>query len=100
MAVVEQPIEDGGGHHLVTKHLTPLHDWAVGGDQYAAALVAAGDQLEEQMGGIGLQRQVAQLVNDQQLALLYWPSRLSNAVWLWALARVVISSIAETYCTV
>ena len=34
------------------------------------------------------------------LLLPHWLSRLSSAVWLWARARVEISSIAETYGTV
>ena len=66
MAVVQQPIEDRRGDHLITKHLPPLHDRTVGGDQHAAALVAAGDQLEKQVRRVWLQRQVAQLINDQQ----------------------------------
>jgi superfamily II DNA or RNA helicase len=66
VAVVQQPIEDRRGDHLIAKHLAPLHDGAVGGDQHAAALVAAGDQLEEQVRRVRLQRQVAQLINDQQ----------------------------------
>ena len=50
MAVVQQPIEDRRGDHLIAKHLPPLHDEADGGDQHAAPLVAAGDQLKEQVG--------------------------------------------------
>lgn len=46
MAVVQQSIEDRGGHHLIAKILPPLHDGPIGGDQHAAALVAARDQLE------------------------------------------------------
>jgi hypothetical protein len=57
MAVVQQPIEDRRGDHLIPVseafsdgvHLPPLHDRPVGGDQHAAALIAAGDQLEEQV---------------------------------------------------
>lgn len=36
-------------------------------EQARAPLVAPRDQLEEQVRGIGLERQVAQLVDDQQL---------------------------------
>src|SRR5262249_37665054 len=38
-------------------------------DQHGASFVAATDQLEEQMRRVGLQRQVAEFVDDQQLWL-------------------------------
>ena len=41
VAVVEQAVEDGGGHHWVAKDLAPLGNVAVAGDQQTAALVAA-----------------------------------------------------------
>lgn len=68
MAVVHQSIENRRCHHLIAEHLVPFLHWAVGADQHTALLVAAGDQLEEQVCRIGLQRQVAQLIDDQQLA--------------------------------
>jgi uncharacterized protein YhaN len=40
---------------------------AVGGD--GASLVAAADELEEQMRGVGLERQIAKFIDDQQLGL-------------------------------
>ena len=39
----------------------------VAGEDHRPALVAAADELEEQVGGIGFERQVAQLVDHQQL---------------------------------
>jgi hypothetical protein len=69
MAVVQQAIEDRRGDHLIAKHLAPFHDGAVGGDQDAAALLAAGNQLEEQVPRLGFERQVAQLIDDQQFRL-------------------------------
>ena len=41
VAVVQQPVQDGGGHHGVAEHRAPFADRAVGGHQHAAALVAA-----------------------------------------------------------
>jgi hypothetical protein len=45
-----------------------------GGDDEAGPFVAAGDELEEQVGGFGLERDVAGLVDDQERA-----SRASSA---------------------
>ena len=65
---VEQAVEDGGGEDGIAEHGVPLADRAVGGDEQAAALVAARDELEEQMRGVGLERQVAEFVDDQERA--------------------------------
>ena len=67
--MVQQAIENGGGHHRVAEDRAPLPDGAVRGDQHAAALVSAGDELEEQVRRIRVERQVAELVDDQQLRL-------------------------------
>ncbi len=44
-------------------------DRAVGGDDQAAVLVAPRHELEEQVDGIGIERQIAELIDDQQLGL-------------------------------
>ena len=54
VAVMEQAVEDGGCHHGVAEHRSPLADRAIAGDQHAAPLVAPRDELEEQMCRIGL----------------------------------------------
>ena len=56
VTVMQQSVEDGGDHHGITEHLAPLADRPVAGDQQAAAFVAPGDQLEEQVGRTRLQR--------------------------------------------
>jgi hypothetical protein len=68
MAVVKQPVRDRGRHHGI-EHGTPLTDRTVAGDQHAAAFVAARDELEKEMRGIGLERQVAEFVDDPWLRL-------------------------------
>ena len=65
VAVVEEPVEHGGGDHLVAKNVAPLGDHLIGGDEHAASLVTAGDELEEEIRGLLLEGQVAELVDDQ-----------------------------------
>jgi hypothetical protein len=48
----------------IAEDLAPLADGAVGRDLHAAALVLARNQLEEQVSGVGLEGQVAELVDD------------------------------------
>ena len=57
-AVVEEPVEDGGGDGGVVEDLAPGGDAAVGGEDDRAVLVAARDDLEEvacrfRPGGVG-----------------------------------------------
>lgn len=49
MAVVQEPVEDGRGEHVVAEDLAPLRDELIGRDEEAAFLVAARDELEEEM---------------------------------------------------
>ncbi len=69
MAVVQQPVEDRGGDDGIAEHVAPLAGSEIAGDEDAAALVAATDELEHQVSSVGLERQVAELVDDQQLRL-------------------------------
>ena len=55
--MVEHAVEHRGGNHLVAEDVPPLRDGLVGGDEHAAALVAAADELEEQVRGLLLERQ-------------------------------------------
>jgi hypothetical protein len=71
--VVDEPVDEGGGHHGVAEDLAPLLEAAVGGDGDRAALVAAGDEREEEVGRGSLERQVADLVDDEQVVALEAP---------------------------
>ena len=66
---MQQAVEDRGRQDLVAEDGAPLRHELIGGDEQAAALVAARDELEEEMGAAALERQVAELVDDQQLRL-------------------------------
>lgn len=56
MAVVQHPVEDGGGSDRVAEDHAPFRYGAVAGDEEATAFIAPRHQLEEQMGGLGLKR--------------------------------------------
>lgn len=67
VAVMQEPVEDGGGQDLVAgEDLRPGLDALVGGDDDRALLVAVGDQAEEQRGILAAHRLEADLVEDQQ----------------------------------
>ena len=64
--VVQQSIEQGGGHYRVAEHLGPFGEVAVGGEDHGAFFVSHADQLEEQIGAFLGQRQVADLIDDEK----------------------------------
>jgi hypothetical protein len=66
VGVVDQSVDEGGGDHGVAEDLAPGLEAAVAGDDDRAAFVAAGDEREEQVGGLALEREIADLVDDQQ----------------------------------
>lgn len=61
--MVHQPIDDGGSHIVVPEHRSPAGEFEVGGDDQAAFFVAVGDDLEQQSGPFGVDREVAQFVD-------------------------------------
>ena len=75
-SVVQQPVEQGGGDDGVPEDLTPFGKAAVGGQDHRAALVAGVDQLEQQVPCGGAEREVADLVDDEQLG----PAQIADAL--------------------
>jgi len=60
VAVVGQPVEHGGGHLGIAKHLGPIGEGQVGGDQQGGVLVELADQMEQQLAAGLAERQIAQ----------------------------------------
>src|SRR6266540_2703694 len=61
------PSSTGGGDGDAVEALAPAGDAAVGGEDDRAVFVAAGDDVEEVAGGLGGERQVAKLIDQQEL---------------------------------
>ena len=64
--MVDEAVDHGGGHDGVAEDLTPAAEGLVGGDDDAGPLVAGRDQLEEQVGRLGFEGDVADLVDDDE----------------------------------
>ena len=65
-AVVDDAVDDGGGHVAVAEHVAPPAELEVAGENDAPFFVAVGDDLEEQACPVDVDGQVAQLVDDQE----------------------------------
>ncbi len=64
--VMQDPVEDRGGNNPVAEDLAPAAEALVGREDHRAPLVAAANELEEEVGAGAIDRQVADLVDDQQ----------------------------------
>src|SRR5664279_4561878 len=65
VGVVDEAVDGGGGDDVVAEGFAPAGEREVRGDHDRAGLVAAGDELEEQRCGRGVEGQVADLVDHQ-----------------------------------
>src|SRR2546426_4824653 len=63
---VEDPVQDGGGDKPVAEDVPPAAEALVAGQDHGAALVAAADELKEQVGAVAVDGQVADLVHDER----------------------------------
>ena len=66
IGVMQQAVQDGGGDDAVAEDLAPAAEALVAGEDHGPALVAPADELEEQVGPGPVDRQVADLVDDEQ----------------------------------
>ena len=70
-SVVHDAVDDRGGHVAVAEHLAPPSELQVRGGHHAPLPVGIRDDLEQEPGPVDADRQVAQLVDDQQPGAAY-----------------------------
>lgn len=75
--VVDDAVDDRGGHVPVAEHVAPSAGLEVRGEDDAAGLVAVRAGLEQKPGPVDVDGQVAELVDDGQPG--YLPIDLSSA---------------------
>jgi len=63
VGVVDEAVDGRGGHDVVAEGLAPAGEREVGRDDHGPGLVAGCDELEEQRGRCGVEREVADLVD-------------------------------------
>src|SRR5271154_6266312 len=69
VAAVGEPIEQRGRHLGVAEHGGPLAEAEIGGDDDAGALIELAQQMEEQGPAGGAERQIAKLVEDDEIGV-------------------------------
>ena len=66
VTVVQESVDECSGHDLIAQDLTPVLEPFVGREHGGCALIAPVDELEEEHGAGRADRQVADLVDDQE----------------------------------
>src|SRR5438093_12485496 len=66
LSVMEDAIENGRGDDPVPENLPQAAEALVAGEDHGAALIAAADELKEEVGAGAIDGQVADHVNDEQ----------------------------------
>jgi len=67
--MMQDAVQDGRGDDRITEDLIPLTEAAVGGEDQRALFVAPRDELEEEVGAVAIDADVADLVDDEELGL-------------------------------
>ena len=66
VAVMDEPVDERGGHDLVAEDLAPLLEALVAGEHGRRVFVAATHQLKEELRAGARDRQIADLVDDHE----------------------------------
>ena len=67
VAVMGEAVEHGGGHLGVAEDLGPIGEGEVGGDQQRGVFVEFADQVEQKLTAGLAERQIAKLVDDDEI---------------------------------
>ena len=68
-AVMQYPIQDGGGDSDIGKDLIPLGESLVGGKYCRGLFVSSGNELEKQVCDLDIHREIADFVDDEHPVL-------------------------------
>jgi hypothetical protein len=94
--MVQKPIEDRAGDHGVAEHVAPGAQALIAGDDDRAAFIATGDQLEEQVGALTVDRQIADFIDQERLRFSQQLESFFQPAFRESLPSVVMSAVAVT----
>jgi len=93
--VVDDPVDDGNWHLVFREELAPVGKVLVRGQHDRAVLLEAVHELEEVVARLPAHRQVAELINDQQIE----PAELSNLSFELAFHLRKLKLLDELECS-
>ena len=90
--VVRQAVQQSGRHAFALKDLAPVAERQIARQQQAAAFIAVGKNLKQQFCTAATERQVTQLVHDQQISAIQLSQKAVEQVRLLLLFEQVHES--------
>ena len=81
MGVEGDPVDDRGDQAGVGEDGAPFAEWQVRPDRDGGAFVPLGDDLEEQLGAAGVDLDIAELVQEEQVKAAVAPTTRDRARW-------------------
>ncbi len=99
VGVVDDAVDHRGGDGLVSEDAAPAGERQVAGEDQRGVFVAGGDELEEQVRGVLLEGEVADLVDDDQPVAAQPGELLGSRPARWASVRRVTQSVAVANST-
>ena len=94
-----EAVERRRGELLIAEDLHPLAEGEVGGDDRRAALVALGEEVEEELSAGAVEGHEAELVDDQQRYSLVAPGERAERVLVPRLDQLADESAARAKAT-
>ncbi len=70
LRMVSESIQQSGRHAFALEDLAPVAEGEVAGDQQAATFVTFGEHLKQKFGSGPTERQIAQLIHNQQIEFI------------------------------
>lgn len=80
--VLEESIENGRGNHGIAEDFAPVAETLIARQNDRAPFVATRDELEEQIGALPINRNIADLIDNQQVGVMESkPCEKPNCRW-------------------
>ena len=92
LTVVREAVQQSGRHAFALKNLAPIAERQIARQQQAAAFVAVGEHLEQQLCSAATERQVTQFIHDQQISAIQLSQKTIQQVRLLLLFEQVHES--------
>jgi hypothetical protein len=93
--MMQEAVEQRGGDDGIAKDVSPLGGAAVRGEDHGAVFVASVDELEEEIAAAGNDREVADLVDNEQSEAAEVSDSLAQSALSSALASEATISARE-----
>ena len=90
--VVSQAVQQSGRHAFALKDLTPVAERQIARQQQAAAFVAVGKNLKQQLCTAATERQISEFIHDQQIGAIQLSQKAIEQVRLLLLFEQVHES--------